>query len=193
MTNLKPGEKELLDWLQAARAARRSCENKFAFDALITHQEARLNIVRGPSITYRLATLDDAEGIFALFQEVGPDIPLPLDTEAQQCLFLVVTGECINSKESWVAVDAAGAILGSVLARALPHKGKGLFLEYVGVRESWRGRGIFPGFMKKLKANGVPLTASVLHGNKSGMVDRFVKQGFTKGEADHKETKLSWA
>jgi hypothetical protein len=78
-------------------------------------------------------------------------------------------------------------------ARALPHKGKGLFLEYVGVRESWRGRGIFPGFMKKLKANGVPLTASVLHGNKSGMVDRFVKQGFTKGEADHKETKLSWA
>jgi hypothetical protein len=47
--------------------------------------------------------------------------------------------------------------------------------------------------MEKLKTNGVLLTASVLHGNQSGMVDRLVKIGFTEMGSDDKETKLRWA
>jgi hypothetical protein len=48
--------------------------------------------------------------------------------------------------------------------------------------------------MEKMQANGVPLTASVLHDNRSAMADRLVKIGFTKVESsDAKEAKLRWA
>jgi hypothetical protein len=43
--DMKPSEKELTEWLRAARVARRSCQNQTAFDALITHQEARLKVI----------------------------------------------------------------------------------------------------------------------------------------------------
>jgi hypothetical protein len=45
----------------------------------------------------------------------------------------------------------------------------------------------------RLKANGVQLTASVLHTNSSAMVDRLTKKGFTKTGADKQETKLQWS
>src|SRR5450755_3994414 len=47
----------------------------------------------------------------------------------------------------------------------------------------------------RLKANGVPLIASILHDNLSSMVDNLVKIGFTKieFEFDAKETKLVWS
>ena len=46
--------------------------------------------------------------------------------------------------------------------------------------------------MKKLITKRAPLTASVLHGNQSGMADRLVKLGFTKVDSDAEETRLKW-
>jgi hypothetical protein len=46
--------------------------------------------------------------------------------------------------------------------------------------------------MNKLKADGVPLTASVLHTNKSDMANVLVHFGFKNVGSDLKETKLRW-
>jgi hypothetical protein len=47
--------------------------------------------------------------------------------------------------------------------------------------------------MEKLKAKGVPLTASVLNTNHSNMANRLLKIGFTKMESDAKEARFRWA
>jgi hypothetical protein len=129
----------------------------------------------------------------AILEEVAPEVPVSLDTPDQLERMRTIIIQCHKSGESWVAVDAAGAVVGVVLAKLdLREKDKAFSLPYIGVSESSRNHGIFTALMGKLKAKGVPLTASVLHGNKSAMVDRLVEVGFTKGQADAKETKLRW-
>ncbi len=192
MSGLKPSEKELTEWLRAARAVRHSCQCPTAFDELIAQQEARLKAIQNPLITYRVATLGDADGILTVLAEVAREIPVSLATADEQRLIATVTGECINTNESWVAVDAGGAIVGVVLARLLPHKGSGLFLEYIGVRKSSRNRRIFIALMDRLKDKDVPLNATVLSANQSGMLDRLFKIGFTTVQTDDSETKLRW-
>lgn len=192
MSSLKPREKGLTEWLRAARAVRHSCQNPTAFDELIAHQEARLKAIQNSLITYRVATLGDADGILTILAEVAPEIPVSLATADEQRLITTVTGECINTEKSRVAVDAGGAIVGVVLARRLPHKGTGLFLEYIGVSKSSRNRRIFIALMDRLKSKDVPLNATVLSGNQSNMLDRLLKIGFTKVQTDDSETKLRW-
>jgi hypothetical protein len=60
------------------------------------------------------------------------------------------------------------------------------------VSRNARRRGIFVDLMEKLKANGVPLTASVLHPNQCAMAGRLEKIGFKKVESDEKETRFRW-
>ena len=49
-----------------------------------------------------------------------------------------------------------------VLAKPDIHEQGAISLRYVGVSKDFRQQGIFAALMEKLKANGVPLTASVL-------------------------------
>jgi hypothetical protein len=60
------------------------------------------------------------------------------------------------------------------------HDNRALHLSYGGVRTNHRGQHIFPELVAKMMANGVPLTATVKHSNKSNMVNRLLKLGFTK-------------
>lgn len=112
------------------------CETKLpksdAFDELIANQKARLKGMGdvGSTVTYRAATLDDADGIITVLEEVAPEIPISSNTPDEQRRLLVVTGECRSSGESLAAIDAASTIVGFVLSRSLPHKGTDLFLEY---------------------------------------------------------------
>jgi Acetyltransferase (GNAT) family len=145
-----------------------------------------------PNFTYRKATLDDAGGISTIFEEVAPEIPVSVGTEDEQRRAVIVIGECIGTNESWVAVDADGTIVGFVLARLLPHKGPGLFLEYIGVGLNSRKCGVFTSLVAELKRKNVPLNATVLSGNQSGMANILVKKGFTKEETGAEETKLRW-
>src|SRR5258706_7127618 len=72
------------------------------------------------------------------------------------------------------------------------HSNQALSLRYIGVKKSWRQRGIFAGLMENAMGKGVPLTASVLHNNQSATADRLVKIGFSKVTSDSKETQLKW-
>jgi hypothetical protein len=88
-----------------------------------------------------------------------------LDTPERQDAIRGIIVECRKSGKSWVAVDAGGRVVGFVLARADFHEEQAISSRY-GVSGNSRRRGIFATLMEKLKANGVPLTASVLHNNR---------------------------
>jgi N-acetylglutamate synthase-like GNAT family acetyltransferase len=144
-------------------------------------------------VDYRVAGRDDETDILALLEEVAPEIPMVLDTPRKQDAIKTVIIESHRSGKSWVAVDENGRVVGVVLAKPDLHETGAISLPYIGVSGDSRGRGIFPTLMEKVKANSVPLTASVLHDNSSAMADRLVKIGFTKVGSDAKEAKLRWA
>ena len=143
-------------------------------------------------VDYRVATRNDGTDILAVLEEVATEIPVSLDTPKSQQIIKIIINQCCDSGNSWVATKADGTVVGFALAKALFGQKQPVSLRYIGVSPGSRGHGISKTLVEKLKANGVPLTASVLHTNKSGMADRLVKMGFAKAESDANETKLQW-
>ena len=145
------------------------------------------------TIDYRQATNNDQTDIWDVTQEVAPEIPVSLDTPRNQEMMQTLIIHWAGSGHSWIASKPDGTAVGFVLAKPeFDNKGT-VSLLYIGVRAESRERGIFKTLMEKLKAKGVPLIASVLHTNKSAMVDRLVKMGFAKVGSDATETKLQWS
>jgi hypothetical protein len=145
------------------------------------------------TVDYRVAGREDETDILAVLEEVAPEIPVLLDTTDSQDAIRSIIVECRKSGKSWVAVDENSTVVGFVLAREDFHERGALSLRYIGVSADARRRGIFAALMENMKVTGVPLTASVLHDNRSAMADRLVEIGFTKVESGAKETKLRWA
>jgi predicted N-acetyltransferase YhbS len=146
---------------------------------------------------YRTAVGSDAANIFDVLQNVASEVPVSIDDSERQERMKFIVKECCDSGESLVAVDGDGSVVGFVLAKPdrmerFQHDNQALSLRYIGVGKDWRRRGVFAALMARYTAKGVPLTASVLQGNKSAMVDRLAKIGFAKLGVDSHETKLKW-
>lgn len=148
---------------------------------------------------YRAADLNDAAGILAALKEVAPEIPVLLDTPDRLEVMYAIIAECCNSGESWVATDAAGTVVGFVLAKPdrlerFLRRNEAVSLRYVGAIPAKRKQGVFGLLMEKLMAKRVPLTASVLrtNTNQSGMAVRLGEIGFTTTGSDAKEVKVKW-
>ncbi len=150
------------------------------------------NTAQKPGFHYHIATVDDAAGIWAVLEEAAPEVPFSLEDEPQQHRMTILVGECCDSKNSWVALNSDGLIVGVALARSYPRELAALELSYVAVSKGARNSGIFTALVATLKAKHAPIVASVLHDNQSGMVDLLVKKGFTKGDVGTTETKLRW-
>lgn len=132
-------------------------------------------------ISYRPAIGDDETDILALLEEVAPEVPVRLDGKDRQDKIQTVIVECRRSGKSWVAVDSSGSVVGFVLARPDAHEGKAaISLLYAGVGADSRKGGVFSALLEKLKAERVPLLASVLPNNQSGMGDHLKKRGFVE-------------
>jgi hypothetical protein len=130
---------------------------------------------------YRLATMDDADAILAVLEEVAPEIPLSLHLPGRKELVF----ERIKAGETWIALDHNHQIVGVLLAE--PDKLERflndvhtLELSYGDVKTGHRGQGIFATLVAKMKAKGVQLTVTVKHANASSMANRMAKLGFTK-------------
>jgi ribosomal protein S18 acetylase RimI-like enzyme len=129
--------------------------------------------------TYRLAGHDDETDILAVLEEVASEIPVRLDGEERQEKIQTIIVECHTSGKSWVAVDATAKVVGFILARPDAHEGKAaISILYVGVSADSRHSGVFSALLDKLKADGVPLIASVLPNNQSDMGAHLTKRGF---------------
>ena len=141
------------------------------------------------TIKYRVVVRDDDTNILAVLEEVATEIPIPL--ENQDAIKTIII-QCRESGKSWVAVDAKGIVVGFALAKPDLHQRGAISLRYIGVSKESRGFGISAVLIEKLKTEGVPLTASVLHTNQSNMASRLVKDGFTKTGANETETQFRW-
>src|ERR1019366_7140593 len=108
------------------------------------------------SYRYRLATTDDASAIFAVLEEVAPEIPVRLDTPERKKLLFNRLQAGIGSDNVWIALDRYNHVVGFLLAEP---EGEALDLSYGGVRTSHREQHIFPKLVKKMMVKGVPLTA----------------------------------
>jgi GNAT superfamily N-acetyltransferase len=148
-------------------------------------------------ISYRQATLDDAAEIHTLLLALAPEIPLRVDTlEREEALYALIRN-CVRSGESWVAIDAAGRIVGFVLVepsqlRRHYAEGEVLDLRYAGVIAEWRNRGIFGGLIEKVLARMLPVTTAVNPQNRSGLSQRLERLGFHQIGAAGGEQRLRW-
>src|SRR5690348_16726064 len=134
-------------------------------------------------ITCREARLDDAADIHALLLRLAPEIPILADTLAREEALYALTRNCARSGESWVAVDAAGRIVGLILAAPNERgrhyaEGEVLDLHYAGVAPEHRNRGILGDLVGKVLARMVPVTTSVSPQNRSAMTQRLERLGF---------------
>lgn len=138
--------------------------------------------------SYRLAVADDLAGISKVFEDVAPEVPTIFSSETEDMIAgLVATGK------SWVAVDAAGTVVGYALAKMSDGETS---LEYAGVSTTARGRGVNSTLISKLKETGLPIVVAVRWNNTSSMVKHLEHLGFIKYEdkpafADQR-TKLRW-
>jgi len=146
------------------------------------------------AISYRIAGRDDETDILAVLEEVAPEIPVRLDGAERQEKIRTEITQCHQTGKSWVAVDTARKIVGFVLARPDTHEGKAaIYIPYIGVSADSRRRGICHTLVDKLKTNGVPLIANVLHDNRAGMENILAKNGFTKIDYNAKQKKFLWS
>lgn len=143
----------------------------------------------GTQMRYRAATSNAVPSIFTLLREVAPEIPLVLDSKERQEAAFRITGECVETGESWVAIGDAGCIIGFILVK--PDKmerflknNQALHLRYAGVTREQRNRGVFSALIRHAMSRKVPLTAIVKAGNRSGMAARLTKIGFHKCRSD---------
>jgi len=125
--------------------------------------------------SYRLATTKEASAIFDVLEVVAPEIPVRLDTPDRKALLFERIQAGIDSNYVWIALDCNNQVVGFLLAEP---GSNALDLSYGGVRTSHRGQHIFPDLLKKMKAKGVPLTATVMHSNMSNMLNRLSKLDF---------------
>jgi hypothetical protein len=138
---------------------------------------------------YRLAIASDVSAIFAVLKEVAPEIPVFLNNPERQRKIFEQIYRCIDFGEVWIALDRDNQVVGFLLAEPyrverFPKGNQEIELPYGGVRPGpHRGKHIFPTLVKKVMSKGVPLTATVLHSNKSNMLSRLLKLGFTKEAA----------
>ena len=142
------------------------------------------------TIDYRIASRNDETDMYAVIEEVAPEVPVLLDIPQRQAAMRGIIVECHQSGKSWVAVNADGTVVGCALARPDILENGAISLRYVGVSKTSRRQGIFATFIDKLKTNGMPVTVTVLHNNRSAMTARLLKAGFTEVESGDKETKL---
>ena len=130
--------------------------------------------------------------------EVAPDIPARVEAPADQENLKALISGWVEMGNSWVATDSNALVIGFVLSKPdnlirLLEKNNALNLPYIGVTKEWQKCGVLTSLLKNLKAQGEPLTASVLNDNKSNMVANLEKAGFAKqSRQDPKQVYLRW-
>jgi hypothetical protein len=146
----------------------------------------------------RVADANDKPGIWKVLVEVAPEIPARVEKPEDQESLQNYISEWVDVGSSWVAADSDSLIIGFVLSTPdkgvrLREKNNALNLPYIGVSKKWQKRGVLTSLLKNLKAQGEPLTVSVLNDNKSNMVANLEKAGFAKrSRQDTKQVYLRW-
>jgi GNAT superfamily N-acetyltransferase len=145
----------------------------------------------------RQAALEDAAEIHTLLLALAPEIPLRVERLEDEERLYAQTRNCARSGESWVACEAAGRIVGFVLAepaqlRRHYAEGEALELRYAGVVPEWRKQGVFGRLVAQVLARMLSVVTSVNPQNRSGITGRLEKLGFRQAGGAGGEHRLRW-
>ena len=114
-----------------------------------------------------------------MLEEVAPEIPVYLDTPEQKELFFERVQTTCASREVWIALDRDKQIVGFLVAE--PDKKERSFRDNQALE-----------LVAKMKAKGVPLTATVLKQNKLDMVNGLLELDLSKVDSRDDRDFLRW-
>jgi GNAT superfamily N-acetyltransferase len=148
-------------------------------------------------LTYRQAALDDARDILPLLLRLAPEIPLLADTLEREEVLYALIRRCSRTGESWVALDAAGAVIGVALAEPTEHgrhyaEHEILEMHYAAVAPEHRDDGVLAALVGKIQARLVPVTTTVSRQNRFDLAAQLQSLGFRSTEEAGGEPRLRW-
>ena len=147
--------------------------------------------------TIRQAELADAAEIHALLLALAPEIPLRIERLEDEERLYALTRNCTRSGESWLACDAAGRIVGFVLAepaqlRRHYAEGEALELRYAGIAPEYRKQAVLAQLVQKVLARMLPVIISINPQNRSGSLELLEELGFRQIDSAGGEQRLRW-
>jgi hypothetical protein len=132
------------------------------------------------SFDIRTMTAADIDAVFQLLCNVASSIPVLLNTKKRRDAMLSRLEGRYLGAFSLVATDQHGAVAGFQLAerrRTFPEPEE-ICLDYSGVSETARNKGIYREFIKQQQRRGLRLRVEVLLENTSGLGAMLTRYGF---------------
>jgi hypothetical protein len=134
-------------------------------------------------LAHRTASLSDMKEIWSLLRQAAADIPLPVESDADQERALTEIMECVTSELSPVVVEGK-QIVGVLLAkRDLLDWGLSnvwtINVAAAAVSASHRDRGAFKILFDQLIKSNAPVYVGVKSGDGQGLTDQLKSSGFS--------------
>jgi hypothetical protein len=131
----------------------------------------------------RAASLGDLRDIWGLLQQVAPDIPADLGSEAAQENILTELMACCTSGLSPIALNKNETIIGALLARRDDFEwgfknSDAVHISYAAIAPSHRDQGVFAALVADIQGRKVAVFASVKNCDRFGLADELKKLGF---------------
>jgi hypothetical protein len=138
----------------------------------------------------RTMTAADIDAVFLLLCKVAASIPVLLNTTRRREAIHSRLEGCYLGGFSLVATDQQGTIAGFQLAesRRMFPEGETIWLDYSGVSEAARNKGIYREFIKRQQGHHLRLRVEVLLENTSGLAGMLTRYGFHR----HGMTEYVW-
>jgi predicted N-acetyltransferase YhbS len=132
------------------------------------------------SFDIRTMTAADIDAVLQLLCNVAGSIPVLLNTKERRDVMLSRLRACYLGGFSLVAADQQGAIAGFQLAerRQMFSEPEAIWLDYSGVSEKARNKGIYRELIKQQQRRGLRLRVEVLLENTSGLGAILTRYGF---------------
>jgi hypothetical protein len=127
----------------------------------------------------------NVEAVFAILNEIAPEIPLRLDTIERQHKIKKLVEDCCQYEPCWVCLDEGGKVIGFLLTKRcsieIPRlEFNGLELLYGGMKREHRRHGNFVRLLAQAKAQKSGLLAVVKHDNISNVAKLLEREDFER-------------
>jgi hypothetical protein len=133
-------------------------------------------------VVVRAADKNDPVGIFSVLTRCADEIPVRMDGADREILLRKRIRPGCFSGRSYVAISDH-VVVGFILAT--PSSPSDWYeLDYGAILPEFRGLGLFPKMLHKIRSEVAGLYATVAAGNKGAMADRLLRAGFIETPSD---------
>jgi hypothetical protein len=136
-------------------------------------------------LTQRAASLSDIKDIWGLMRQSAGDIPLAVESEAEQEKVLTEIMACCTAGMSPIVVDSKKEIVGALLAKRDQFDWgfrniETINVAYAAVATTHQDQGVLKTLVEEIVKRNVPIYVGVQSGNKHGLVGELESAGFSR-------------